>query len=134
MSNGHMSIQTIAEKILAKHKINIDAETYYLKLQKPAYMDLVIERQGPEIFIGHYRKQNGDLISDPVLVMDHSGGHWYPVRIEQVFGDTTCSFMKGEQRMISKRLVREFKSFQAMFARNIKDQGWLDESTRYIEA
>jgi hypothetical protein len=84
--------------------------------------------------IGHYRKQNGDLISDPVLVMDHSGGHWYPVRIEQVFGDTTCSFMKGEQRMISKRLVREFKSFQAMFARNIKDQGWLDESTRYIEA
>ena len=134
MSTGNMSIQTIAEKILAKHKINIDAETYYLKLQKPAYMDLVIERQGPEIFIGHYRKQNGDLISDPVLVMDHSGGHWYPVRIEQVFGDTVCSFMQDDQRMIYKNRIADFKSFQAMFARNIRDQGWLEVTESYREA
>lgn len=134
MSEGKMTIQDIVEKILEKHKINPEDETYYIKLQKPHYLDLVIEKQGPEIFVGHYYKQNGDLISDPVLLMDYNGGNWYPVRIEQVFGDTTCSFMKGEQRMISKRLVREFKSFQAMFARNIKDQGWLEDSTRYIEA
>ncbi len=134
MSKGKMTIQDIVEQILAKHKIDFEAEMYYIKLQKPHYLDLVIEKQGPEIFVGHYVEQNGDLISDPVLVMDHNGGHWYPVRIEQVFGNTTCSYMKGEQRMISKRHIRDFRSFQAMFARNIKDQSWLDESTRYIEA
>lgn len=134
MSAGKMTIQDIVEKLLDKHNIDANSDEYYLKLQKPHYLDLVIEKQGPEIFVGHYVKQNGDLISDPVLVMDHNGGNWYPVRIEQVFGNTACSYMKGEQRMISKQHIRDFRSFQAMFARNIKDQDWLDKSTRWIEA
>jgi len=133
MSDRKMSIQDVVEKILAKHKINSEAETYYLKLKKSAYMDLIIERQGPEIFVGHYRKQNGDLISDPVLVMDSNGGHWFPVRVEQVFGDSVCSYMQDGIRMIAKKRIAEFKSFQAMFARNIRDQGWLDVKESYRE-
>lgn len=134
MSKGKMTIQDIVEKILEKHKIDANSDEYYLKLQKPHYLDLVIEKQGPEIFVGHYVKQNGDLISDPVLLMDHNEGFWYPVRIEQVFGDTTCSFKRDGVRHINKQMIREFKSFQAMFARNIKDQDWLNNSTRFIEA
>ena len=134
MSAGKMTIQDIVEKILEKHKIDVNADEYYLKLQKPHYLDLVIEKQGPEIFVGHYYKQNGDLISDPVLVMDHNKGVWYPVRIEQVFGNTQCSYMEGDTRYINKQMIREFKSFQAMFARNIKDQDWLNNSTQWIEA
>ena len=134
MSAGKMTIQDIVEKILEKHKIDVNADEYYLKLQKPHYLDLVIEKQGPEIFVGHYVKQNGDLISDPVLLMDHNEGVWYPVRIEQVFGNTTCSFKQDGVRHINKQMIREFKSFQAMFARNIKDQDWLDNSTQWIEA
>jgi len=134
MSKGKMSIQNIAEQILVKHQINPEDETYYIKLQKPHYLDLVIEKQGPEIFVGHYYKQNGDLISDPVLLMDHNDGFWYPVRIEQVFGDTTCSFKRDGVRHINKQKIREFTSFQAMFARNIKDQDWLNNSTQFIEA
>ena len=125
-----MGIQTIVEKILARHRINPETEPYYLKLKQSAYMDLVIERQGSEVFVGHYIEQNGDLISDPVLVMDYNGGHWYPVRIEQVFGDTVCSFMKDGKLMIYKNSIRDFKSFASMFARNIRDQGWLDVEER----
>jgi len=126
MSARKMGIQSIAEKILAKHRIDPTDETYYLKLKQTPYMDLVIERQGPEVFVGHYTEQNGDLISDPVLAMDYNGGHWYPIRIEQIFGDTVCSFMKDGNRMIYKHYIRDFMSFQAMFARNIRAQGWLD--------
>lgn len=129
-----MSIQAIAEKLLKRHKINPEAETYYIKLQKPHYLDLVIERQRSTVFVGHYYTQNGDLISDPVLVMDYNEGDWYPVRIEQVFGDTTCSYMQDGNRMISKSLIRDFKRFQAMFARNIRDQGWLDVTECCTEA
>ena len=134
MSEGKMTLQDIVEKILTKHKIDLDADEYYLKLQKPHYLDLVIEKQGSSIFVGHYVEQNGDLISDPVLLMDHNDGIWYPVRIEQVLGDTTCSIMKDGVRHIDKRMIREFMSFQAMFARNIKNQGWLEDGTRWIEA
>jgi len=126
MSARKMGIQSIAEKILAKHRIDPTDETYYLKLKQTPYMDLVIERQGPEVFVGHYTEQNGDLISDPVLAMDYNGGHWYPIRIEQIFGDTVCSFMQDGNRMIYKHHIRDFMSFQAMFARNIRAQGWLD--------
>lgn len=134
MSVRRMGIQVIAEKILVKHRIDPATETYYLKLKQSAYMDLVIERQGETVFVGHYTEQNGDLISDPVLAMDYNGGHWYPVRIEQIFGDTVCSFMKDGARMIYKNSIRDFKSFQAMFARNIRDQRWLDVENGFTEA
>jgi len=134
MSVRKMSIQAIAEKLLKKHEIDPESDSYYLKLKKKAYMDLVIEKQGPDVFIGHYYKQYGDLISDPVLAMDYNDGMWYPVRIEQVFGDTICSYIKDGCRMISKSRIKDFRSFQTMFARNIRDQGWLDVVECHKEA
>lgn len=63
-----MEIQNIVEKLLAKH--NIDAtKDFYLKLTMPPYMNLVLERNGDIILVGHYREENGGLISDPVLRM-----------------------------------------------------------------
>jgi hypothetical protein len=112
-----LEIQTITEKILAKHNID-PAKDFYLKLTMQPYMDLVLERNGNIILIGHYREENGDLISDPVLAMEDIGGYWHPVRIEQWCGDTICSDFKS---------IREFRSFQHMFAKNIKEQRWLED-------
>ncbi len=124
MSNIKLEIQHIVEKILLKHNIDPTAD-FYLKLSMPPYTDLVIERNGNTILVGHYREENGDLISDPVLAMEDDNGYWYPVRIEQWCGDTICSFWENEKHMIIPGNIKEFKSFQRMFARNIKDQGWL---------
>ncbi len=125
--NGRLEIQIIIEKILRKHNINPSAESYYLKLRMPNYDDLVIEKEGRQVLVGHYyHHPSGDLISDPVLAFDYDKGHWYPVRIEQVLGDTFCSFIENGKRMIYPGRIREFKSFQNMFARNIRDQKWLE--------
>lgn len=126
MKDGLMQIQKIAEELLRKNGIDPNAGEFYLKLCKPNYDDLVIERCGDDVFVGHYFTQSGDRVPDPVLVMDHSGGFWYPVRIEQILGETPVSFMENGKRMIYPGRVKEFKSFQAMFARNIKDQGWIN--------
>lgn len=126
MADGIMAIQKIAMAIMKKNGINPDAGEFYLKLQKPHYDDLVIERCGDNVFVGHYFNQNGDRVPDPVLVMDYSGGYWYPVRIEQVLGETPVSYTENGKRMVYPARVKEFKSFQAMFARNIKAQGWLN--------
>jgi hypothetical protein len=122
-----LEIQVIVEKILLKHKIDPSAYTYFLKLRMPSYDDLVIEKEGEQVLVGHYyHHPSGDLISDPVLAFDYNGGYWYPVRIEQVFGDTICSFIENGKRMIYLARIKEFKSFQRMFARNIRQQGWLE--------
>lgn len=125
MAELKMAIQEIAEQILRKNGIDPAGE-FYVKLQKPGYDDLVIERCGNQIFVGHYFDQNGDRVSDPVLVMDYNEGFWYPERIEQVLGETTVSFLENGKRMIYPAKVKEFKSFQKMVAKNIKEQGWLN--------
>lgn len=80
MKLGQMQIQTIAQEILKKNGID-PAKEFYLKLSKPNYDDLVIERCGNDVFVGHYFNQNGDRVPDPVLVMDYNCGYWFPVRI-----------------------------------------------------
>ncbi len=125
--SGKLEIQFMAEKILRKHNIDPSSDSYYLKLRMPNYDDLVIEKEGKQVLVGHYyHHPSGDLISDPVLAFDYSNGYWYPVRIEQVFGDTVCSFLENGRRMRYPDRIREFKSFQSMFARNIREQGWFE--------
>ncbi len=126
-----LEIQNIIEKILHKHKIDPTSESYYLKLRMLSYDDLVIEKEAEQILVGHYyHHPSGDLISDPVLAFDYNGGYWFPVRIEQTLGDTVCSFVENEKRMIYPGRITEFKSFQRMFAKNIREQGWLENGVK----
>jgi hypothetical protein len=63
---------------------------FNLNLTMSAYMDLVIERNGDIIMVGHYREENGDLISDLVPAMEGKEIR-VPVRIELWYGDK-CVF------------------------------------------
>ncbi len=127
--NGKMEIQNIVEKILQKHGIDATKD-FYLKLSMPPYMDLVLERNGSIILVGHYHIQEGDLISDPFLALEDMNGYWYPVRIEQWCSDTICSYWEDDKLMIYPERVKEFKSFQRVFARNIKEQQWLEDGVK----
>lgn len=121
--------QITIERLLKKfNKLNQfkNSNEFYLKLKNSPYMDLVIERQGEIVLVGHYRIQNGDLISDPVLafiILD--SGSWFPLRIEQVFGDTEVAHYQADGRLTwHKTRYRNFVSFAALFANNIVHQGW----------
>jgi hypothetical protein len=127
-SNGKMEIQNIVEKLLAKHNIAATKD-FYLKLTMPPYMNLVLERNGDIILVGHYREENGDLISDPVLAMEGKE-IWAPIRIELWCGDTICAFYEDGKRMIYPDKIKEFRAFQRMFARNIREQKWLENGVR----
>lgn len=130
--NGKMEIQNIVENILLKHGIDPSEHSYYLKLCMRNYDDLVIEKEGEQVLVGHYyHHPSGDLLSDPVLAFNYNGGYWFPVRIEQTtFGDTICSYIEKEKRMIYHAKIKEFRSFQRMFARNIREQGWLERGAK----
>jgi len=122
-----MEIQTCIEKILKKH--NVDAfKDFYLKLKMPPHLDLVMERDGKIVRVGHYREENGDLFSDPGLVMYVSTGEWHPMRLEQMSSDDIiCTFdkkRKGKDLGIYPDKVKEFIDFQRLFAKNIDEQDW----------
>lgn len=103
-----------------------NSNEFYLKLENGLYMDLVIERQGDTVMVGHYRIQNGDLISDPVLVFTiQDSGNWLPWRVEQIFGDTEVSRYQADGSITwHKSRYRNFVSFASLFADNIVHQGW----------
>lgn len=123
---GKMEIQKIVEKILAKHGIN-PSHDFHLMLSNKPYMNLVMERYGSNstIIVGHYFVQNDDLMSDPILAMEEINGYWSPLRIEQWCGDTICAFDKDGKLTIYPDRMKDFRSFQRMFAYRIKKQGWL---------
>lgn len=131
LKNGKLEIQVISEKILIKHGIDPSAHEFFHKLRMRNYDDLVIEKEGMQVLVGHYyHHPSGDLISDPVLAFDYNDRYWFPVRIEQTLGDMTCSYVENGKRMIYPAKIKEFKSFQRMFARNIREQGWLDRGVK----
>ncbi len=103
-ANSKLEIQSVIEKILTKHNIDPTAQSYYLRLSMSSYMDLVIEKEGNQVLVGHY--------------------------YEQVVGDTVCSFMEDGRRMIYPERIRGFMSFQRIFGKNIKEQGWLEDGER----
>jgi hypothetical protein len=61
-----------------------------------------------------------------VLVLE-GGEIWSPIRIELWCGDTICAFYEDEKRMIYPERVKDSRAFQRMFARNIREQKWLEK-------
>ncbi len=122
-------LKIIIEKILLKHGID-SSKDFYLKLSLPPYQDLVMERDGDIIIIGHYRKENGNTFSDPVLVFSYNQGNWHPLGMEQELGDTICAYYENGKRIVYQDRIKEFETFQRTFAKNLKEQGWIKKGLR----
>ncbi|OGH07652.1 MAG: hypothetical protein A2W22_00625 [Candidatus Levybacteria bacterium RBG_16_35_11] len=135
MSNDKMEIQNTMEKLLEKHGIN-PSHDFHLKLSNKPYMDLVLEKYGSTIIVGHYFVQNGDLMGDPILAMEDISDYWSPLRIEEwsnyVIRDTICAFYKDGKLTIYPDRIKDFMNFQRLFACRIKKQGWLKFGVKEI--
>lgn len=53
IKNNKLEILNIIEEILQKHNVDPSEESYFLKLGKPSYDDLVIEKEGEQVLLGH---------------------------------------------------------------------------------
>ena len=100
------------------------SEHFHLRLPNPPWMDLVIEswpvsHSQRHISVAHYFEQNGDLVPDPEVEMTEYGD---PVSLSQALGYT-------EVRDASTR--SDVLLFLDMWARNIRDQGFIDAARRY---
>ncbi len=101
------------------------ADEFHLRIENPPYIPLVIERLGDEISVAHYGELNGDPIRDPELTFRLD---WTPTSITQdpVGHYAAVFFEQDGQQMYRPRLLKELKSFAAMWARNLKEQGFVE--------
>ncbi|WCK57444.1 hypothetical protein PP175_25595 (plasmid) [Aneurinibacillus sp. Ricciae_BoGa-3] len=114
--------RSTVEKIIVKHG-HISLKDFYassnvtIKVQRPHFLDFVIEKTGNTIFVGYYRKQNGDLISDPIFVFEYreeteyGEDKWFPIRLEQVLDDRTVGLLVNEQYRYYPSAFKDVRSF-----------------------
>jgi hypothetical protein len=129
------SMQAIIEKLAAKHGLDLTATEAHLRLEQPSYMPLVIEKIAKhQVSVSHYFEQNGDLIADPDVVFFTAYGAWIPTEITQCFGGFARYVQlsdSGEKITgIAAKGQADLASFCRMWARNLKEQGWLEDGIR----
>jgi len=127
------SMQTIIEKIAAKHGVDLSTVGAYLKLEMDGYLPLHIEIVWPhQVAIAHTFIQEGDVMRDPEVICftgDPTLG-WVPITITQdpvgVYREYADLDEDGA-RIIRylRRGQAELTAFVNTFARNIVAQKWL---------
>lgn len=107
----------------------------YMKLQAPAFMDLVIEKLWPNrISLSHYYEQNGDLMSDPdmELIVDYENKTIEAATFQQDNLGIYHEAYQGEN-LINKDLNNELNHFLEDWLKNIGRQGHIVYKAYYAD-
>ena len=114
-----------------------DTTDFHLRLKNEPWLALVIERHGDVISVTHYVEQNGDMLRDPEMVFSlHSVTAamprfegWVPLTTEPGGFGRVYSTIKhdsdGKLAGYYPRAMREAYAFAALWARNLRSQGFV---------
>lgn len=123
------SMQAIITAIAEKHNLDLSAEEAHLRLENEPYMPLVIEKVGKHLVsVAHYYYQSGDAIADPDVVFFTGYGEWVAIEIQQPIGYQRVAHLNDTGTAIETvnlRAQADLASFTNLWARNIKEQGYL---------
>lgn len=104
----------------------IHGEDFYLHIENPPFMALVIERHGASASVTHYCEQNGDLIPDPDMEFTiTNGGEWFPVATQFATRHyRRAIYFEDDKKLVSKSELRSQIQFADMWAKNLIEQGF----------
>jgi hypothetical protein len=117
------------ERILCSHNLLTEfmaSDDFAVRISKPPFMPLTIERHGNRISLTHCFSQNGDLVADPDMEFEIIADHiWSPVAIQFATGHYRRAIeIRDGKRFVNPREVREQIRFSGIWARNLIDQGY----------
>ena len=119
------------EKVLASHGLKEKFEAsseFYVKISSSGFMPLIIEKHETQIIVAHYYEQNGDLVPDPDMEFVCTVYGWVPVAIQHSNGiyRRASEFDESGRLLVKKTELKSQLNFAAMWARNLKAQGFAD--------
>ncbi len=123
-------MKSTIEQVLLAHGLNesFNSSTeFHAKIENGSYMPLIIERHSDMVVVAHYFEQNGDYIPDPDMEFFITPYGWIPSGITFRIGAYRRAAIKDEEGKIriNKTEVRKNVQFSNMWARNIKNQGFI---------
>jgi len=114
------------------------AEKFHLRLEQEPYEPLVIESwpaspsymgEKRHISVAHYAERDGESLADPDILMTNSG---YPIEIQQLLGYTrVLSIGANGKTYVNTRAKLDLDDFMALWAENIRSQGWLEVAAKW---
>jgi hypothetical protein len=130
------SMQIVITNIAFKHGLDLAQPGGHLKLIMPNMLPLVIETLcGERVSVAHYGEQNGDAIRDPEVVFFCSSKwtEWFAVEITQdpvgKFRKVADNYPTGEWQ-VDVPAQADLTSFVRVWAKNIREQGWLERGKK----
>ena len=125
------AMQRIITAIANKYSLDLKSPDFYLNLEQPNLMPLVIERIGTHLLsVAHYYKLEGDLLADPDVVFFTGYEQWVPVQIKQaLFGTMDTAQLSEDGTSIQSfdpKAQADLAAFCRDWAANIKAQDWLN--------
>lgn len=138
------TMQKVIEDLCKKHGEDPRDPDLFLKIKNPPYQPLIIEAVGPNmIALQHYVRDSwGDLVSDPDMVFYWARGmdmrtfedRWFivPVSLQMSSGHyfLASKIEGGDIKQYIPAEQKRQKSFATMWAKNIRDQGFISEGVR----
>jgi uncharacterized protein YqiB (DUF1249 family) len=108
------------QPILQHHEFK---KTGYIKLESPPYMALIVEQNSPDLIsMTHYYKSNGDLVSDPdmVIKIDTKSETAEAMSYQDAY---RYQDVRNEDGVVEDfKLQGELNKFLVMWLNNLKDQ------------
>ncbi|MCC6167945.1 MAG: hypothetical protein IT329_12020 [Caldilineaceae bacterium] len=131
------TMQAVIEALAAKHRLDLTQFRANIRLDLPGYDRLCIEHIGGRLIsVAHYYEHNGDLVPDPEIVFfaDAEWG-WIPIEITQsvrAWLRYATAHANGKGVVPLRASADDLVAFAEQWARNIRDQGWLEAATRHV--
>lgn len=128
LKKGSRMKAAIEKIVSAQGKIDefIQGEDFYLRIDNPPFLPLVIERHGLSASVTHYFEQNGDLIPDPDMeFIITNSEEWFPVATQFATGHyRRAIFFEEDKKLVSKNELCSQIQFANMWAKNLLEQGF----------
>ena len=122
-------IEKYGDKKTAQEFLSQDVR---LKVYKKGFMDFSIEKCGDRLFVGYYTEINGDLVSDPIFVFDIRNDTWFPIRLEQILGDTDIGLIEGDEYKFNNRRFNDIMDFALSSCREWNDYYLVDTDSTSV--
>jgi hypothetical protein len=131
-----VKMQKTIEKLAAKHGVDIAKPYAYMKLLHSFYMPLVVYNSGDHMV--SVKHVNSAQMADPEIVFwTGSSAGWTAIEVTQLIGGRRMYAQPNEEGTaivpISHRRQANLTDFAELWASNLIDQGWLEQSEQTPE-
>jgi very-short-patch-repair endonuclease len=129
-------MQEVVTHLFDKHGRNAAESDFYVRFpRRDCFLPLTIEKHDRSISVAHHYEMNGDIVYDPEIefaIIEDSAGYpaWTPLAMQTVWSYRDCAELDdaGDVSVYAPEVQQDIANYAEHWARNIRANGWFDDS------